>query len=340
MTFAVPDRALASRFASIALDNVAREYPGKLDHVMASAHDVRSPRELHPVFYGSFDWHSCVHMHWLLARLRRLDPALRDRPAIDATFDRHFTVAAVGAEAAYLDRPQSATFERTYGWAWLLKLAEELLRSPDADAARWSQRLAPLAGAFARRYVEHLPKAQWPLRHGMHANSAFGLAFALDYARTAGDAPLAQACTDAAFRWYADDRHYPAAWEPSGADFLSPALVEADLVRRVLPATAFADWLEGFLPGLAAGEPPSLFTPVVPADRSDGQIVHLDGLNLSRAACFRGIAAALPRRDPRAVAARDAADAHLAAGMAGLAAAEYAGAHWLATFAVLAMTGA
>jgi hypothetical protein len=334
------DASLARRFAAIALDNVVREYPNKLDHVMGAVGDVRSPRELHPAFYGSFDWHSCVHMHWLLARVRRLQPALPERAAIDTLFDRRLSQAAIAGEVAYLAHPHSRTFERTYGWAWLLKLAEELVRADDPRARAWSLQLAPLARAFVARYLDYLPKARHPQRMGMHANSAFGLAFALDYARAAGEPRLAAACEGAARLWYLADRDYPAAWEPSGADFLSPALIEADLMRRVLAPDAFAEWLDGFLPGLARREPAPLFTPALPTDRSDGQIVHLDGLNLSRAWCFEGIAAALRPSDPRVGVALAAAQVHLGAGMTGVASADYMGAHWLASFATLALTGA
>jgi hypothetical protein len=337
---AVLDAPLAARFAAIALDNVGREYPHKLDHVLDAAGDVRAPRALHPAFHGSFDWHSCVHMHWLLARLRRRHPRVASGAAIDAVLDANLAADAIAGEVAYLARPSSATFERTYGWAWLLKLAEELARADDAAARRWTANVAPLADAFVARWLDYLPKAGRPLRAGLHGNSAFGLAFALDYARRAGQSRLVAACESIAQEWFLNDRDYPAAWEPSGTDFLSPALVEADLMRRVLPADAFARWLDAFLPGLGRSEPVSLFTPAEPADRSDGQIVHLDGLNLSRAWCFRSIADALPAHDARATIAHHAADAHLAAGMVGLASADFAGAHWLATFAVLAVDGA
>lgn len=332
--------ALASRFASIALDNVVREYPNKLDHVMDGDADVASPRALHPAFYGSYDWHSCVHMHWLLARLLRIAGDLPQADAVARTFDSHFSREAIAGEVRYLQRASTQTFERTYGWAWLLKLAEELGRGSDERFRDWQANLAPLAQGFVARYLDWLPRAAHPLRIGMHVNTAFGLAFALDYAHAAGEEPLASACEAKALDWYANDRDYPAAWEPSGADFFSPALIEADLMRRVLAADAFADWLGAFLPRLADGLPTSLFEPTVPTDRSDGQIVHLDGLNLSRAWCFAGIAAALPPADPRVLVAQQARDAHLAAGLQGVASGDYMGEHWLASFAALALTGA
>ena len=330
---------LASTFARIALDNVAREYPNKLDHVMHGAADVASPRALHPAFYGSYDWHSCVHMHWLLARIARLMPDLPEAAAIAACFDANLSREAIAGEVAYLGRAGTQTFERTYGWAWLLKLAQELLRGEGERFRAWSANLAPLADAFVARYLDWLPRAALPLRTGLHPNSAFGLAFALDYARTAGETALAAACEGQALDWYAIDSDYPAAFEPSGSDFLSPALIEADLMGRVLARPAFADWLGAFLPGLAERAPSSLFEPVAPTDRSDGQIVHLDGLNLSRAWCFDAIAAALPAGDLRVPVCRRAARDHLAAGLKGVASGDYMGAHWLASLATLALTG-
>ena len=333
------DLATATRFADIALANIGREYPHKLDHVIAGAADIVAPRILHPSFHGSYDWHSCVHMHWLLARLRRGFPSLSQRTAIGTLFDRHFARDAIAAEVAYLARPGSGAFERPYGWAWLLKLAAELRAGADADCTRWSATLQPLADAFVARYLEFLPRARYALRYGMHSNSAFGLAFALDYARVAGNATLGDACAAKARDWYGADRDAPAAWEPSGTDFLSPALIESELMRRVLDRTTFAEWLAAFLPRFAAGEPRTLFTPAEVDDRSDGQFVHLDGLNLSRAWCLRGIAAALPAGDPRADVASHAADRHVAAGWRGLASDEFVGVHWLASFAVLALDG-
>ena len=230
----------AASFADIALANVVREFPNKPDHVMGTADDARRPRELHPVFYGSFDWHSCVHMHWLLARVRRLVPELPQRAAIDALFDAHLTPPNVATECAYLARPESRGFERTYGWAWLLELATELRRGDDAGSQRWSATLRPLADAFVGRYVDYLPRQHHPLRAGVHPNSAFGLLFALDYARVAGESALERLCVERAHAWYAGDSDAPAAWEPSGTDFLSPVLIEAELMRRVLPPAEFA----------------------------------------------------------------------------------------------------
>jgi hypothetical protein len=328
----------AAAFADIALANVVREFPNKLDHVMGAAGDVRRPRELHPAFYGSFDWHSCVHMHWLLARVRRIVPDLPQRKAIEALFDAHLTPSHIAAECAYLARAESRGFERTYGWAWLLELATELRRDSDAESRRWSATLKPLTDAFVRRYIDYLPSQHYPLRTGVHSNSAFGLLFALDHARAAGDVALDALCGERARTWFGGDRDAPVAWEPSGADFLSPALLEAELMRRVLPMPEFSGWLTGFLPGLARREPAALFTPAEVTDRTDPYIVHLDGLNFSRAWCLRGIASALSESDPRAAILRRSGVVHLEAAMEGLAGGDYMGEHWLATFATLALT--
>ena len=328
----------ARRFAAIALANIAAEYPAKLDHVLASAADAAAPSTLHPAFHGSFDWHSCVHMHWLLARIRRGFPDLDCRRDIDADFALRLAPDAIAAEVAYLARAHSQAFERSYGWAWLLKLATELSTHDDLAGRRHAQALQPLADAFVQRYLTYLPRAGYAIRHGMHANSAFALAFALDYARTAGHGGLARQCTATALAWFGDDRDAPARWEPSGADFLSPCLMEAALMRRVLDTAPFAAWLEAFLPGLAGGGAAHpLATPVSVADRGDPQIVHLDGLNLSRAWCFADIALALPAGDPRVATLRAAADLHLSAGWQGLESDDYVGGHWLASFALLAL---
>jgi hypothetical protein len=329
---------LASRLARLALANIAREYPNKLDHVLGGPQDVRAPRVLHPAFFGSFDWHSCVHAHWLLARILRTCPELVDAGAIRAALDATLTPAHLEVELAYLRRPEARAFERPYGWAWLLKLAQELSIWSDADAHRWSRDLAPLAHAFAERYVAWLAEAAYPIRHGVHANTAFALAFALDYARDCDAASLRAAVEAKARAWYLDDVEAPAGWEPSGADFLSPVLTEADLVRRVLDSSDFGTWLGRFLPGIARREPAALFAPVAVSNRADPYIVHLDGLNLSRAWCWRAIAGALPAGDGRVAIAASAAQAHLEAGLRGVASGEYVGDHWLGTFAVLALS--
>jgi Protein of unknown function (DUF2891) len=327
---------LAACFAGIALGHVTREYPNKLDHVLAGPGDVKGPRALHPVFYGSFDWHSCVHGYWTLARLYRAEPTLPERAAVRALFDEHLVAEKVAAEVAYLARPASRGFERPYGWAWLLMLGAELSRHESAEGRAWAGALRPLCAAVAGRFRQHLPLATYPVRAGTHANSAFALALGAVYAAACGDAALGALLGETARRWYGEDRDCQA-WEPSGEDFLSPALIEAEAMRRLLPAEEHRRWLAAFLPRLGRGEPAALFTPAVVSDRTDGRIAHLDGLNLSRAWCWQGIAEALPEGDPARARAGTMAGEHLAAGLPHVAG-DYMGEHWLASFALLALT--
>jgi hypothetical protein len=325
---------LAEKFAALALGHVSREYPHKLDHVMADAADVRGPRALHPVFFGSFDWHSCVHGYWLLARLLRRFPALDAGPAIGALFDSRITPANVEAERAYLARPESRGFERPYGWAWLLALQAELALHETGAGRRARAHLQPLAASFAQRFRDFLPLADYPVRTGVHSSTAFALRLAADYAETA-DAALFALMQAKARAWYGADRDAQA-WEPSQDDFLSPTLMEAACMRRFLPPEAFQAWLWAFLPRARDGAPAALFAPARVSDRSDGKIAHLDGLNFSRAWCWRVIAAAAPAGDALAEIARRAADAHIAASLPHVAG-DYMGEHWLATFALLAL---
>ena len=325
--------AVASHFARLALSHVRREYPSKLDHVLLDAHDVRGPAALHPVFYGSFDWHSCVHGYWLLATLARLAPALPERGEIVALFDAQFTADKVSAEVAYAAHPSRAGFERPYGWAWLLMLQAELSRHP--DATRWSRALQPLADVFAGRFRSFLPRATYPIRVGTHFNTAFAVRLAVEYADAAGDLALSASLREAAVRWYAGDRDCQA-WEPGGDDFLSSALIEAECMRLVLDGPEFSVWLGAFLPRLAHGEPSTLVTPAHVSDRTDGKIAHLDGLNLSRAWCWRSLAREMADADPRRAIARAAAARHLDASLPHVAG-DYMGEHWLATFALLAL---
>jgi hypothetical protein len=324
---------LADRLGAIALGHVAREYPYASGHVTTAPSDLASPRELHPIFFGSFDWHSCVHSHWLLARLLRLHPNLPAADAIRRHLDQAFTAEKVKVETAYFERPASVGFERPYGWAWLLKLAAELRTHPDGLA--WEEALRPLTSRIVSRFRGFLPKADYPVRAGVHSNTAFTLALVHDYALAAANQPLAEMVRNKALAWYGADAACQA-WEPSGDDFLSPALIEAELMRRVLAPHAFRAWFAAFLPGAAAGMPATLFAPAAVSDRGDGKIAHLDGLNLSRAWCWRGVAAAFPRGDPARAAAEAAAERHLEAALPHLAA-DYAGEHWLASFALLAL---
>ena len=331
-------RDQASGFARLALKGLSKEYPNKLDHVMTGPDDVKNPRALHPAFYGSYDWHSSVHGHWMLARLLRLYPDLPEAAEIRSVLNGHLTVENLKSEADYFARKESKPFERPYGWAWLLKLAEELRGRDDPDATRWSQAIRPLAEVVVARYLEFFPKQTYPIRTGVHPNTAFGLAFAHDYARAVGDERLRTLVEERARAYFGEDADAPAKWEPSGADFFSPSLIEADLMRRVLPPSEFRAWFARFLPGAARGEPGVLFTAATVTDRTDPQLVHLDGLNLSRAWCMRGIAAALPAADPARAALTDAAARHAASALGHVASGDYAGEHWLASFAVYLLT--
>jgi hypothetical protein len=328
----------ASHFASLALKCVRKEYPNKLDHVNNDAADVRSPRAMHGAFYGCFDWHSSVHGHWMLVHLLRLFPGMPEAREIRTALNANLDARNIAGEVAYLGQANRASFERTYGWAWLLKLAEELHTWNDEDGRRWSQNLQPLADALAEKYLSFLPKQTYPIRTGVHPNTAFGLAFALDYARAFGNQKLAALIVERSRTYYARDKNYPAAWEPGGEDFFSPALIEADLMRRVMSKTEFAVWFRRFLPGTTRGEPKVLLQPAIVTDRTDPKLVHLDGLNLSRAWCMRSIASALPQKDPaRRVLARSAL-AHAKVTLPHVASGNYEGEHWLASFAVYLLT--
>ena len=327
--------AVASKFAKLALSHITREYPNVLHHILVGPEDVRSPRDLHPIFFGSMDWHSCVHGYWLLATILRLYPDNRESVAIRKLFEKQLTPAKVHTELEYLDRPLRTTFERPYGWAWTLMLAAELSRHASDDGKRWSKTLALLAEAFVIRFSAFLPKATYPTRVGTHFNSAFALTLALEYSEVAADDALRRLLVNKAIAWYGNDKDCQA-WEPSGDDFLSSALMEAECMRRVRGLNQFRTWIDGFLPGIAEREPATLFEPAIVSDRTDGKIAHLDGLNLSRAWCWRSLATAWPDDDPRRPIAIEAANVHLAASMPHIAG-DYMGEHWLATFALLAL---
>jgi hypothetical protein len=331
-------REQASHFAGLALKCVRREYPNKLDHVMNDDADVKGPRALHPAFFGCFDWHSCVHGHWMLIRLLRLFPDMKEAADIRAALNDNLTPDNLKTEAGYFSRANSQSFERTYGWAWFLKLDEELKRWDDPDAKRWYANMQPLADAIVARLMDFLPKQTYPIRTGVHPNTAFALGFVLDYANGAGNPKLASLVAERSKQYYSNDNAYPAAWEPGGEDFLSAALEEADLMRRVLARAQFAAWFHRFLPGIASGIPKRLLEPAVVSDRTDPKLVHLDGLNLSRAWCMLGIAATLPTADrARSVLAASAAR-HAAAALPHVASGDYVGEHWLATFAVFLLS--
>ena len=323
------DNETAARFARIALGHVTREYPFKLEHALAGPHDLKQPRELYPIFHGSFDWHSCVHGWWTLLTLRRLFPGNAEAADIEALADASFTPDKVAAERAYIERDLSRTFERPYGWAWALALHLEASRHGDRA---WGADLEPLAKAVAARFRQFLPLLTYPIRSGAHFNTAFGLVMALQWA-DAFDQDLAQLLRERARAWFGRDRDCQA-WEPGGDEFQSPALIEAHCMALALPRDEFANWFAAFLPHVRERKPGTLFTPATVSDRSDGKIAHLDGLNLSRAWCWRSIAPLLPETE-RGIAEAAAAE-HLAAALPHVAG-DYMGEHWLASFALLAM---
>ncbi len=321
--------AQADRFAALALKCVRQEYPNKLDHVMNGAGEVKGPKELHPAFYGCFDWHSSVHGHWMLVKLLREHPGMARAAEVRQVLEENLRPERMASEVAYLGQENRRSFERTYGWAWLLKLAAELRTWNDPDALRWGSALQPLADELALRWMAFLPKATYPIRTGVHPNTAFSLDLALDYARAIKDVKFEALILERARFWFGADRKGPLPWEPGGEDFLSPCLEEAALMSRVLPRPAFRRWLGGFLPGLPSG-----LVPATVSDRTDPKIVHLDGLNLSRARALSSLAGTYGPKDPRRAALIQSAERHTGASLPHLASGSYEGEHWLATFAV------
>ena len=337
--------AAAARFAQLALTCLHQEYPNHISHTLSSAADARPPHELTPAFYGCLDWHSDVHGHWLLVRLLRLFPQAPFAAAARAELSRSFTAANIDGEIAYLHGAGRASFERPYGLAWLLQLASELRRFDDAQAREWSATLAPLEHEVALRFESWLPKLHYPIRIGEHDQTAFAFGLAWDWAADSGDTQMRSLLQDAAQRFYLHDRDCPLAYEPSGEDFLSPCLAEADFMRRVLPPADYARWLAGFLPQIP-GTPharhanSAWLTPGVVTDRADPKLAHIDGLNLSRAWMLEGIAHRLPPGDGRIAALRAAATAHAQAALPAVTGEHYEGGHWLGTFAVYLTSGA
>lgn len=328
------DMESASHFAKLALKCVKKEYPNKLSHVMNDESEVKSPASLHPTFYGCFDWHSSVHGHWMLVRLLKRFPDLPESEEIRNALNDNLSASNIEVEVTYLHQPSRKSFERTYGWAWLLKLTEELHVWEDEQGQQWSKNLQPLANAIVKRYLDFLPRQTYPIRRGVHPNTAFGIAFALDYVRAVGNQELGDLLIERSHTYFAEDSNCPAAWEPDGDDFFSRCLMEADLMRRVLTPTEFKEWFHRFLPGLEDREPKSLLEPAEVSDRSDGKIVHLDGLNLSRAWCMNGIAQALPEDDSLRAVLTESAVRHAQATLPHIASGSYEGEHWLASFAV------
>jgi hypothetical protein len=322
--------ALAEQYARIAHAGVRREWPHSFQHLANGPVDVQAPRVLHPAFYGGYDWHSAVHGHWTLLRLLRLFPRLEAAREIAGAIEENLTPKNLTAELEYFRAQGRASFERPYGWAWLLALAAELRLGRDASSRRWARAVRPLEEFIAESFCGWLPRQRLPVRSGVHSNTAFALTLALDYARTTRQRRLAQMIEQRSRDYFGADAGAPTAWEPGGEDFLSPALAESDLMRRVLPRSEFVTWWRKFMPEL----PANLANPVDPGDRSDPKFVHLDGLALSRAWALEGIAAALPKRALERAELLAAAERHATTGLAHVASGDYLGEHWLASFAV------
>lgn len=331
------DSKEAARYVELALAGIDREFPNKPGHVWNSAEDGKTPREWNPVFYGHFDWHSSVHGHWTLVRLLKLFPEAEWAEEVRRVLDGRFTKAALQAEAEYLKEHKS--FERMYGWAWALRLALELRTWDDAQGQSWAARFRPLEEVIVDHAKDYLPKLDWPIRCGFHPESAFPLSQFLDYARGVGDVDLTRLLVAKAKAFYESDSNYPVRYEPSGNDFFSPGLNEADLMRRVLDEDEYSDWLNGFFPGLEKGEMGNLLSPVTVSDLDDGHLVHLVGLNLTRAWTMRSIAGVLPEEDERRTVLEKAAEAHAGKGLQQVWSGSYAGEHWLGSFAVYLETG-
>lgn len=333
------DEPQLTKFANLALAGISREYPNKPSNVIADPQGVRSPRTMHPVFYGSFDWHSSLHGHWMLIRLLKLYPHAAIATEIRKTLNRQLTATGLQAEADYFDEPYNASFERMYGWAWTLRLATELHLWPDdEDAQKWANNFAPLENKIVSLATAYLPKLDWPIRTGVHPDSAFALAQILDYARAKNNTALEELIVERSRAFYAKDKDYPAAYEPSGNDFFSAGLNEADLMRRVLTKSEFSTWLDAFFPDLAKGECGNLLAPVSVSDINDGHLVHLAGLNLSRAWTMGGVLTAIDGDDPRAKTLADAKTKHTTAGLKYVFSGSYEGEHWLASFAIYLLT--
>ena len=331
------DMKSAERFANLALACVHKEYPNHISHTLSSDADVAPPRKLTPAFYGCYDWHSSVHGHWLLVRLVRTFPdASFVVPAREA-LRQSLTAENLAQEAEYLRGQGRASFERPYGLAWLLQLAAELREWDDPQAKEMAANLRPLEQVALERLNTWLPKLSNPVRIGEHDQTAFGLGLILDYARGAADHKFVELLVAKAKQFYRNDKNCPLAYEPSGEDFLSPCLGEADLMRRVLTGKEFAAWLKTFLPQISQSGGAWL-QPVVSPDPSDPKLAHLDGLNLSRAWMLKGIASALPKNDRRLTAVTAAAEAHERAGLAAVTGEHYEGGHWLGSFAVYLIT--
>ena len=334
------DNSRAAAFAQLALKGIDREYPNKPGEVLRGQADIMGPRAMHPAFFGSFDWHSSVHGHWLLVRLLKLHPDMPGAAEVRSRLGAHLSAANLAAEAAYFEPKDNHSFERMYGWAWTLRLALELKTWDDPDGRQWAKNLEPLEKRLVALIEDYLPRLTYPVRTGVHPDTAFALAQILDYARGVGDQGLAREVASRAREYFAADRDYPIFYEPSGEDFFSSGLNEADLLRRVMTREEFSRWLDGFVPGLRSGNLGNWAKAAEVSDLSDDRIVHLVGLNLSRAWTMSGILSALAPDDPRRAVLEAAVKVHEAAGLKYVFSGQYGGEHWLATFAVYQVTNA
>jgi hypothetical protein len=321
----------ANKLARLPFDCIQNEYPNKLGQTLGSEEDLGSPRSLHPAFYGCFDWHSAVHGHWSLVRLLKAAPDLNNGILTMRRLMENIDAANIEKEVAYFKGVHSTSYERTYGWAWLLKLAEELTTWDRPEANFMKENLKPLTELIVSRYLEFLPKLNYPIRVGEHTNTAFGLTFAWDYANTVGDTTLKSLIESRARDFYMEDRACPLDWEPSGFDFLSPCLEEIDIMRRVLEEEAFLTWLDAFLPQLK--DPGFVLEVGLVSDRKDGKLVHLDGLNFSRAWCLLGLANQYPAYKHL----EKIAYQHINYSLPNLVEDSYEGGHWLGSFALFAL---
>jgi hypothetical protein len=326
---------IATSFIEVGLRNTRSEFPNKPDHIITGIHDLQLPRALHPIFFGSYDWHSCVHNYWMLAYLYRTKTSLPLCREIANLFNASLTPSTVAQETMYIEQPVNRAFARPYGWAWLLMLCAELAQHHSEEGKAWLEALRPLGEAIASRFLEYLERAEYPVRAGTHINTAFSLTLASEYGRYFDQTTLGKRIEERARSWYLDDVLYQA-WEPDGTDFLSPALIEAECMRRMLPAAQFISWFDKFLPNLHEGQPATLFRPVRVRDSNDPYLGHLHGLNLSRAWCWRSLSNGLPSSHPSKAIALQAAEHHLRSSV-GFCTGDYMREHWMPTFAILAL---
>lgn len=327
-------QAGAEHLASLAFHCIQTEYPNKLGHVIANSSEVRTPYDLHPAFYGCFDWHSSVHGHWMLIKLLKLFPEMENAEAIKQAIDQNLSKQNILDEVDYFGQTLNRSFERTYGWAWIFQLAYELKTWDNPQAEIWLSNLQPLHSHLRNSLISYLPKQTYPIRTGVHPNTAFALGFALDYAKLTEDKAFEEILIQRSKDYYLADKNYPAYLEPNGTDFFSPSLLEADLMHRILEPKEYENWMENYLPQI----PENILNPAVVSDRNDLQLVHLDGLNLSRAWCMLGIAKHLEKNNPQKKQLLEAAEKHLKDALPNIASGDYAGEHWLASFAVYAMS--